>query len=152
MKILTVCLGNICRSPMAEGILRKKIQQRNLAVTVDSAGTSAYHAGELPDLRARETLQEFDIAIEDLRSRPFVKEDFARYDLILAMDEENYNTILGMAENAGEKARVKMLMNYLYPGQNISVPDPYFGGDQGFYDVYHMLDQATDKLLESLFL
>lgn len=152
MKILTVCLGNICRSPMAQGILRKKIHQRGLPITVDSAGTSSYHSGDLPDMRARQTLQQYNIDISDLRSRQFVRDDFALFDLILAMDEDNYNTILSMAENAQERSKVKMLMNYLYSGQNISVPDPYFGGKDGFNEVYQMIDKAIDKLLETLFL
>jgi protein-tyrosine phosphatase len=150
MKILSVCLGNICRSPMAEGILRKKIQDSGLDIELDSAGTAAYHVGEMPDPRARETLLEHDIDISDLRGRQFVQQDFDRFDLILAMDEENYHNILRLARNDKDRKKVKMLMNYLMPGENISVPDPYFGGPGGFHNVYDMIDKATDKLLESL--
>mgnify|MGYP006277526619 CR=1 FL=1 len=150
MKVLTVCLGNICRSPMAEGILRKKIREQNLAIETDSAGTANYHIDDLPDERAMQTLQEYDNDISDLRGRQFQVNDFDKFDLILAMDEENYENILALARNDEDKSKVEMLMNYLYPGENISVPDPYFGGVSGFYDVYKMIDKATDKLIEKL--
>ncbi len=150
MKLLTVCLGNICRSPMAEGILRKKINDRGLNHTLDSAGTAAYHEGSPPDKRAQQTLSKKGINISDLRGRQFEIADFQEFDLILAMDEENYYNILSLATTGEEKGKVKMLMNYLYPGKNISVPDPYFGGPEGFEKVYEMIDQATDRLLDSL--
>lgn len=150
MKILTVCLGNICRSPMAEGILRKKIKDRQLDYTVDSAGTAAYHVDSPPDKRAQETLSKKGINISSLRGRQFETDDFNAFDLILTMDEENYQNILSLATTGEEKGKIKMLMNYLYPGKNISVPDPYFGGPQGFEKVYEMIDQATDRLLDSL--
>ncbi|MFO8054591.1 MAG: low molecular weight protein-tyrosine-phosphatase [Bacteroidales bacterium] len=150
MNIVTVCLGNICRSPMAEGILRKKIQERGLDIRLDSAGTAPYHIGEAPDERAQQTLLEKGINISDLRGRQFEVSDFDRFDLILPMDEDNYNNVIELARSKADKAKVTMLMKYLYPEENISVPDPYFGGPEGFCKVYEMLDAATDKVLESL--
>lgn len=148
MKILTVCLGNICRSPMAQGVLRKKIRERGLNMHTDSAGTADYHVGEQPDERAMQTFNEYGIDISDLRGRQFQIEDFDKFDIILTMDEDNYENVLSLARNEADKSKVEMFMNYLYPGENISVPDPYFGGTSGFYNVYEMIDITTDKLLE----
>ncbi|MFW6224289.1 MAG: low molecular weight protein-tyrosine-phosphatase [Bacteroidota bacterium] len=149
-KILTVCLGNICRSPMAQGILRKKISERGLDIEVDSAGTADYHVNEAPDPRSVKTLLKYSNDISDLRGRQFESEDFIKFDLIIPMDEDNYRHIIKLARTEDDTKKVKMLMNYLYPGENISVPDPYFGGPEGFDHVYEMLDKATDKLLEEI--
>ncbi len=149
-KILTVCLGNICRSPMAQGILRKKISERGMDIKVDSAGTADYHVNEAPDPRSVETLLKYDNDISDLRGRQFITEDFDNFDLIIPMDEDNYGHIIKLARSKEDSRKVKMLMNYLYPGENISVPDPYFGGPEGFDRVYEMIDKATDKLLQDI--
>ena len=145
-----VCLGNICRSPMADGLLRKKVKDAGLSVFVDSAGTSNYHVGEAPDCRMRQTAREFGVPIDDLRGRQFVQSDFDEFDLIYAMDSSNYNNILRLARNAADEEKVHMILNELHPGENMAVPDPYYGGDQGFIDVYNMLDEATDVILEKI--
>lgn len=148
--VLFVCLGNICRSPMAHGVLRHKINQLGLDVTVESAGTSAFHAGEAPDQRATATLLEKGIDISDLRSQQIISSDFNTYDYIITMDEENQRNCQRIAADAGSSNQPQMLMNFAQPKQDISVPDPYYGGQQGFENVYQMVDLATDKLIEEL--
>lgn len=150
MKILMVCLGNICRSPIADGLLRKKVEEHGLDIEVDSAGTSAHHVGEKPDERMRKTAKSFGTSIDFLRARQFTIEDFDAFDIIYAMDQSNYNNIITLAKNDADKAKVKLFLNELYPNENRAVPDPYFGGKQGFIDVYKMVDATTDKILEKL--
>lgn len=148
MKILMVCLGNICRSPMAEGILRSKTKE--LDIEVDSAGTSDYHVGEHPDPRAVLSLRKKGINIGHLTGRQFEVADFDRFDLIYAMDDKNYQNILKLATSPAHAAKVKMLVNELYPGSDGIVPDPYFGGPKGFEEVYKLLDKATDRIIERI--
>lgn len=145
-----VCLGNICRSPIADGLLRKKVEEHGLDIEVDSAGTSAHHVGEKPDERMRKTAKSFGTSIDFLRARQFTIEDFDAFDIIYAMDQSNYNNIITLAKNDADKAKVKLFLNELYPNENRAVPDPYFGGKQGFIDVYKMVDATTDKILEKL--
>jgi len=147
MKILMVCLGNICRSPLAEGILKNKAISNNLDWEVDSAGTSSFHNGELPDSRSIAVAKQHGIDIIDQRSRLFVKEDLDQFDLILAMDSSNYQNILKLASSEEQKEKVKLIMNYEKPGYNQAVPDPYWNND-GFEGVYQMLDRACDKIIE----
>jgi protein-tyrosine phosphatase len=143
-----VCLGNICRSPMAEGILRKKTQAEGLDIEIDSCGTAAYHVGDSPDRRAQQTIRNHGHDISDLRGRQFEIKDFDRFDLIYTMDEENYKNILRLARNEEEKRKVHMIMNMVYPNENIAVPDPYYGGLNGFEETYKMLDLACDKIVD----
>ncbi|NGF76070.1 low molecular weight phosphotyrosine protein phosphatase [Fluviicola sp. SGL-29] len=150
MKILMVCLGNICRSPMADGLLRKKVKVEGLAVEVDSAGTSDYHIGEAPDHRMRATARQLGCPIDELRARQFSVQDFDQFDLIYAMDVSNYNNILTLSRNENDTAKVHLILNELYPGENLAVPDPYFGGEQGFIDVFNMLDEVTDVVINKL--
>ncbi|MCC7453707.1 MAG: low molecular weight phosphotyrosine protein phosphatase [Crocinitomix sp.] len=150
MKVLMVCLGNICRSPIAEGILRHKAAERGLAIEVDSAGTSSFHAGNPPDLRMMITARKNGIDITDLRSRLFVKEDFQNFDLIFAMDQSNERNILSLAENDEDRQKVKLILNEIDPTSNSQVPDPYYGGDHGFQVVIDLLDKAIDKFLNRL--
>lgn len=145
-----VCLGNICRSPLAEGILRDKIEKSGLNAIVDSAGTGNYHAGEPADPRSADVALKNNVNINSHRARQFKQNDFDNYDLIYAMDTENYNNILRLARNENHKNKVKLLMNEVLPGENLSVPDPYFGGRHGFDNVYRMIDQACDKIAEKL--
>lgn len=133
---------------MADGILRKKIQDRGLDMKVDSAGTAAYHVGEAPDRRMRRTGIDNNVPIDDLRARQFVVQDFDRFDVIFAMDKSNYNNILSLARDEDDVQKVKMMLNESNPGQNLEVPDPYYGGDEGFQNVYNMLDIAVDAFLE----
>ena len=150
MRILMVCLGNICRSPMADGLLRKKVKVLGLNVTVDSAGTSSLHRGEAPDSRMCATAREKGTPIDDLRSRPFSARDFDEFDLIYAMDKSNMHHILSLARTESDHQKVKLILNELHPGKDLEVPDPYYGGQQGFVDVYTMLDRATDLIIERI--
>lgn len=143
-----VCLGNICRSPMAEGILRHHLKQNGISALVDSAGTSSWHAGEPPDSRATRECKKNGVDISAQRSRPFVPGDLDEFDLIFAMDSENYNAILRSANSDIQRSKVKLIMNQVYPGKNIPVPDPYYGGPGGFTNVYKMLDEASAKIIE----
>jgi len=141
-----VCLGNICRSPLAEGILLTKIKERNLPWRVDSAGTSGWHQGELPDPRSIAVAKAHNIDLTYQRSRQFVKADLERFDLILAMDSSNYSNILRLATTEMQKSKVKLILNYAYPNENRAVPDPYYEG--GFEEVYQMLVAACEKIIE----
>ena len=147
MKILTVCLGNICRSPLAEGILKEKIKNHDLPWSVDSAGTGAWHVGELPDPRSIAVAQLHNIDITDQRARQFKAHDLDNYDLILAMDSSNYRNIIQMASTDEQKEKVYLVMNFVSPGMNENVPDPYYGND-GFQQVYDMLDAASDAIIK----
>ena len=147
-RILMVCLGNICRSPMAEGILRARIEESGLKIIVDSAGTSEYHSGEDPDLRAVRTLQKKGIDISGLSARQFTVKDFEDFDQIYVMDLSNLMNVLSMARNEAEKKKVALIMDEIAPGHNRSVPDPYYGGLEGFEDVYQMLDKAAAKIID----
>lgn len=150
MKILMVCLGNICRSPLAHGLLEQKIAKKNLNWIVDSAGTSGLHEGELPDSRSIDIAAKHNLDITNQRSRPLIVEDLKNFDLIYAMDASNYQNILKLATNEGERNKVKMILNETHPNENRQVPDPYYGGNDGFLNVYNMLDAATDKIINRL--
>ncbi len=145
-----VCLGNICRSPMAEGIFRKHVEVMGTRTIVDSCGTSDYHVGEAPDYRAVKTLEKQGIDISGLAARQFIVEDFDRFDHIFAMDVSNLMNILALARNDNDKSKVSLLLDELFPGENRSVPDPYFGGIDGFNEVYQMIDQAAATYLNKL--
>ncbi len=135
---------------MADGLLRKKVAEAGLSVEVDSAGTSSYHIGEAPDKRMRETARKFGVSIDELRARQFVQSDFDAFDLIYAMDESNYQNMLRLARTNEDESKLKLILNEIHPGANMNVPDPYYGGDQGFVDVYNMLDEATSIILEKI--
>ncbi|PKH51482.1 protein-tyrosine-phosphatase [Tenacibaculum sp. Bg11-29] len=147
-KILMVCLGNICRSPLAEGILQSKLSADSFEI--DSAGTAGYHVGELPDKRSIAVAREYGVDITNQRSRKFVKSDFKDFDLIFAMDESNYDNIISMIDDNNDVPKVKLILNELYPSEDRSVPDPYYGGDQGFENVYKMLDEACENIASKL--
>ena len=150
MKILMVCLGNICRSPMADGLLRQKVREMGLDVFVDSAGTAGYHIGEKPDSRMRATAKRYGVSLEELRARQFKVSDFDEFDLIYAMDQSNRQNILRLARNSEDMAKVDLILNESHPGKDLEVPDPYYGGEQGFTEVYELLDAATDRIMEKL--
>ena len=150
IRILMVCLGNICRSPLAEGILRHKAETANLNIRIDSAGTSNYHIGEHPDKRTILNAQRHQIDVSRLCARQFHPDDFDEFDHIFVMDSSNYADVVSLARNEKEKRKVEMILNRVYPNSNMSVPDPYFGGEQGFENVYILLDKACDVIVESL--
>lgn len=151
MKVLMVCLGNICRSPLAEGILQDKINQKGLNWTVDSAGTGGWHAGEGPDPRSVATAFERGIDISMQRARKFRMSDFETFDHILVMDASNYTDVIHLTTNAAHRAKVELILNYLHPGRNKQVPDPYYGGPAGFDLVYEMLDAACEAFVNKQF-
>lgn len=150
MKVLMVCLGNICRSPIAEGILRHKAAEQGLEVKTDSAGTAAYHVGETPDHRMILTASKNGIDISDLNARQFVKADYQNFDLIYAMDQSNYDNMIRLASSETDREKVRLILNESSPGSNADIPDPYYGGDQGFQHVIDLLDVAIDKVIERI--
>lgn len=143
-----VCLGNICRSPMADGLLRKKVSDHNLAIEVDSAGTGDWHVGQAPDERMRATAKSNGLSIDELRGRQFTKDDYDRFDRIYVMDQSNYENVLRLARNDEDITKVDLFLNLTHPGENMEVPDPYFGGDEGFQHVFNLIDEATDQLIK----
>jgi protein-tyrosine phosphatase len=146
MKILMVCLGNICRSPLAEGILKTKVEKNRLNWIVDSAGTSSQHSGEQPDSRSIAIAEKYGIDITDQRSRQFKTRDFSEFDLILVMDASNFRNVVNLARDEEDIKKVKLIMNLAEPDQNNEVPDPYWN-DNGFEQVYQMLDKACEAIL-----
>ena len=148
MKILMVCLGNICRSPLAEGIMAHKL--KGLDIKVDSAGTAAYHVDEAPDHRSIKVARKNGINISNLRGRKFQVSDFDEFDLIYVMDDSNLQNVLALARSAEDKAKVDLILNESNPGKDLEVPDPYYGGDLGFDNVYKMLDEASDVILTKI--
>lgn len=146
-----VCLGNICRSPLAEGILRQKLNEKGIkGVEIDSAGTSDYHAGECPDKRTLINAKNHGLDISTLKARQFKVEDFDSFDKIYAMDASNYNNIIALARNIKDKNKVELILNTSNPNSNMSVPDPYFGGEEGFEIVYNLLEKACEKISEDI--
>ena len=145
-----VCLGNICRSPLADGLLRDKVQKLNLPVIVDSAGTSGLHAGDKPDPRMIKTASQYGLDIAYLRSRKFTVNDFDTFDHIFVMDKENLHNVSKLARNNNDMQKVSLILNLIDPDKNLEVPDPYYGGDAGFKEVYLLLDRATDKIIHTL--
>ena len=140
-----VCLGNICRSPLAEGILKNKSQHLN--IQVESAGTAGYHIGNPPDIRSVEIANEYGLNLKNQRARQFTKSDFKNFDIIYAMDKQNYADIIRLASNQKEREKVRMILNEVNPGEFKSVPDPYYGGENGFKEVYEMLNEACKQII-----
>lgn len=145
-----VCFGNICRSPLAHGILEQKLTDRGINAYVDSAGTNGFHDGELPDSRSMEIALRKGLDISHQRSRQITKLDLRDFDLVYVMDQSNYNNVLRIASE-DQYDKVKMIMNESQPGKNISVPDPYYGGAQGFENVYNMLNEACEAIINNQF-
>ncbi|SCY13811.1 protein-tyrosine phosphatase [Nonlabens sp. Hel1_33_55] len=146
--ILMVCLGNICRSPLAEGLMRSKLNFTKY--TVDSAGTSGGHKGEAPDKRSIDVAKKYGLDISQQLSRKLTVEDLENFDYIYVMDRSNYNDVTDLAQNDEQRAKIKKILEVPFPGDDLDVPDPYYGGDQGFENVYKMLDQATDAVAKKL--
>ena len=143
-----VCLGNICRSPLAEGILKSKVNPKT--IFVDSAGTAAYHVGNSPDIRSIAVAKKYGIDITNQKARKFTVDDFDTFDFIYAMDKSNFQNILRLSRNDADREKVRMILNESNPNENKSVPDPYYGGDDGFESVYKMLDIACEIVVKKL--
>ena len=141
-KILMVCLGNICRSPLAQGILESKITSNTF---IDSAGTAAYHVGNQPDPRSIAVAKQNGIPISQFRARKFTREDFKNFNHIYVMDQSNYKDVIGLAETHAEQEKVSLLL----PDKK-DVPDPYYGGPEGFESCYSLLDDACTQIVKKL--
>jgi len=143
-----VCLGNICRSPLAEAILKSKVDSSK--VIVDSAGTGSWHVGSKPDSRSIAVAKKNNLDITDQRGRQFSVSDFDEFDHIYVMDNSNKENVLDLARNDEHRSKVKLILNEIFPGENVDVPDPYYGGDSGFDNVYKMLDEACEVIANKL--
>jgi protein-tyrosine phosphatase len=147
-KVLMVCLGNICRSPVAEGLLRSKISPGK--VIVDSAGTGNYHIGDPPDKRSIQTSEKYGVDISKQRGRQFSITDFDTFDIIYVMDESNYENVVRLSRNEEDSKKVKLILNEVYPDQNYSVPDPYHGNLHHFEAMFKILDEACEVIASKL--
>lgn len=145
MNLLFVCLGNICRSPLADGVMRNLVQKNNLNWVVDSAGTANYHVGEHPDKRAIQIAKKYDVDISSLVARQFTVNDFDNFDHIFAMDAQNYQDILKLARNEHDKSKVELFLNRLEPGMNRGVRDPWF--DDALFEPVFKEIEATCLLI-----
>ncbi|MFH6970724.1 low molecular weight protein-tyrosine-phosphatase [Flavobacterium petrolei] len=148
VKILMVCLGNICRSPLAEGILAAKLT--NEKFKVDSAGTGSWHIGHSPDERSIAVAKKNKISISHQKGRQFSSKDFEEFDYIYVMDSSNYKNVTALAQNQNQVEKVQLILNELFPNENVDVPDPYFGLPNGFEIVYNMLDEVCDVIAKKL--
>jgi protein-tyrosine phosphatase len=137
-----VCLGNICRSPLAEGILKSKAKN----LEVDSAGTAGYHIGKQPDIRSIDIAKKYDIDLTSQRARQFSTRDFDDFDKIYVMDNDNYSKIISLARNQEDMDKVDLILNEIYPKEYKSVPDPYYGGDEGFQNIYNLLETSCEVI------
>lgn len=150
MKILMVCLGNICRSPLAEGIMRQKMLNHHIDGQVDSCGFEKFHLGDHPDNRATRVAAENGIDISQHEAQLFVPAFFDFYDRIYVMDSKNYHDVISQARNSQDKMKVDYIMNAVFPGKNTPVPDPYFGGTADFTKTWDLLNEATERIAASI--
>jgi len=148
MKILMVCLGNICRSPLAEGILKHKAKKAGLHWVVESAGTGGYHTGEPPHHLSQKVAKHYGIDICDQRARRYIRNFIQEYDKIYVMDAQNYNEVKRISGHLWDPSKVDLLLNELYPGENRSVQDPYFGTEPGYHEVYALIEKACDNIIK----
>jgi len=148
VKILMVCLGNICRSPLAEGILASKLPDDKFLV--DSAGTGSWHIGRAPDNRSIATAKKNGLNISNQRGRQFSRNDFDSFDYIFVMDNTNYRDVIHLAQNDTQKEKVQLILDSIFPNENVDVPDPYYGTANGFDTVYQMLDEACEVIAQRL--
>lgn len=150
-RVLFVCMGNICRSPTAHAVFRKLVEEAGMAdqIEIDSAGTHAYHVGEAPDRRSQQTAARRGIRMHDLRARQVDMGDFYQHDLVLAMDEHNLAILEQMRPEDG-KAEVKLFLEHYAPEFGREVPDPYYGGPEGFERVFDMVEAASQALLDEI--
>ncbi len=149
MKILMVCLGNICRSPMAEGVMRQLAQDNNLPhIFVDSCGFESYHLGDIPDKRAIKVCKNHQIDISNQRQRLFKVADFDVFDRIYVMDQNNYHDVKKMSRNEQDMKKVDYLLNTQYPKSNKAVPDPYYGNEDDFETAFILIEKACKKIIK----
>lgn len=148
IKILMVCLGNICRSPLAEGILASKLPRNKF--TVDSAGTGSWHIDHSPDARSVAVAKKNKISISKQKGRQFSSSDFDTFDYIYVMDNVNYDDVIQLAKNKEQKEKVHLILNELFPNEKVDVPDPYFGLPNGFEIIYSMLDEVCEVIAKKL--
>ena len=153
VKILFVCLGNICRSPAAEGIMKAKVEEKGLASQfyIDSAAIGPWHIGQLPDSRMRSHAARRGYLLEH-RSRPVRPDDFEKFDLILGMDDYNIDTLRSMADSPEEAAKVKRVTDYCRHYPVDCIPDPYYGGADGFENVLNILEDACEGIIEDFYI
>ncbi|MFK5914903.1 MAG: low molecular weight protein-tyrosine-phosphatase [Woeseiaceae bacterium] len=151
VSVVFVCLGNICRSPTAEGVFRHLVEQEGLDdwISTDSAGTHAYHVGNQPDLRAQQTAKSRGIDLSDLRGRQAVAQDFNDFDYVLAMDNENYQNLKEICPD-GLEDKLSLFLDFSQDFLETQVPDPYYGGDKGFEHVFDLVESASRGLLEDI--
>jgi protein-tyrosine phosphatase len=148
MKILMVCLGNICRSPMAEGILKQKAKEAKLDWVIDSAGTNGFHVGEAPHYLSQKVAKKHGIDISYQTARKFTAEDFEQFDVIYAMASDVLDDIKNISKEKFDRKKTILLLNELYPGKNEDVPDPWYGPEKGFVEVFSLLEKACEKIIE----
>jgi protein-tyrosine phosphatase len=149
MNVLFVCLGDVCRSPLAASLLRKKFKENSIEGFIDSAGFESFTINEPPDKRVMQTAEKHDVELEG-KSRIFVKSDFDKFDKIYVMDTKNFRDVKDLARNKSDLEKVDYLLNVLHPGKNEIVPDPYLQGEYDCNMVYDILDDATTKIVENL--
>jgi len=149
-RILFVCLGNICRSPLAEGVLLHLNAQKQLGLLIDSAGTAGYHVGEAPDRRTITNARRHGIDLSTLRARQFEADDFDKFDLVLVMDQNNLNNVLRMATRPSHREKVHLFLNYAGIEKMTEVPDPYYGSEKNFEQVFQLVHKACSLLCEKL--
>lgn len=152
IRVLFVCLGNICRSPLAEGVFRDLLRERDLEhrFSVDSAGTGSWHVGEKPDRRMRTLATDKGLSIGDLRARQFVAADLDEFDHVLAMDKNNLHDILFLDRDESRSHKVRLFREFDPEPGDFQVPDPYYGGDEGFENVYRIVRRTAESLLDRL--
>jgi len=151
VKVLFVCMGNICRSPTAEGVFRKLVRERGLdkVIEIDSAGTHGYHVGRPPDARAQEAARQRGVDLGALQGRQVTRDDFERFDYILAMDNENIESLLEICPMT-HRPKLRLLLDYAPHRTERQVPDPYFGGAAGFERVLDLIEDAAEGLLDDI--
>ena len=152
VKVLFVCMGNICRSPTAHGIFRKMIQDEGLSdqVEIDSAGTHAYHVGNPPDLRTKETAQKYGYDLSDLRARKVDHGDLIEYDYVIAMDMSNLHNLMELVTDESQKDKISLFLDFSEDFKGQEVPDPYYGGQDGFERVFKLVTSASEGLIADI--
>lgn len=148
MKYLMVCHGNICRSPMGMGLLRHKLAKIDSDSIVDACGFEPYHIGEAPDKRAQKILNKKNIDISSHKARLFTIDDFDKFDHIFVMDKKNYAEVKAQARNEDDMKKVQLLLDVVYPGEGLEVPDPYYGLEEGFRTAYAHISGAAEVIIE----